>query len=85
MEACLPALLAGLHEHHGPVVILVDEFDKPLMDAAEDPERFAEAQEVLSRFSAILQAESSRLRLCLSEWGASDRNLHAGSLEGSDL
>jgi len=42
------SLVMQLHKAHGPVVILVDEYDKPLVDSLTNEEQFYENRKVIS-------------------------------------
>lgn len=40
-------LVHALHQKHGPVVVLVDEYDKAMVDLLADEKRFEENREVI--------------------------------------
>ncbi len=59
-------LLDRLHDHTGrQVVVLVDEYDKPLLDVLQDPEQFATHRDYLRGFYGILKGSARHLRFVL--------------------
>ncbi len=59
-------LLDRLHDHTGrQVVVLVDEYDKPLLDVLQDPEQFRINRDTLSGFYGILKDSAEQVRFVL--------------------
>ncbi len=59
-------LLDRLHDHTGrQVVVLVDEYDKPLLDVLQDPEQFATHRDYLRGFYGILKGSARQVRFVL--------------------
>ena len=50
------ALVMQLYKAHGPVVILVDEYDKPLVDVLLDEARFYENRAVISMLYGTMKS-----------------------------
>lgn len=50
---------------YGQVVVLVDEYDKPLIDYLDDPEKMAENRVIFKNFYSILKDSSKHIRLLL--------------------
>ena len=48
---------------HGQVVILIDEYDKPLIDYLDDPDRLAENRQVFKSFYSVLKDADRYIRL----------------------
>ncbi len=55
-------LIRRLGKAQGPVVILIDEYDKPLIDVLENAERADHHQTVLKNFYTIIKASDEFLR-----------------------
>lgn len=55
-------LLEKLHAQHGKVVVLIDEYDKPIIDYIDNPEQADENREILRSFYAVLKDSSQFLR-----------------------
>jgi len=49
-------------EYKNPVVVLVDEYDKPILDNIEDTEKAVEIREVLKDFYSVLKASDQYLK-----------------------
>ncbi|SEP88583.1 PD-(D/E)XK nuclease superfamily protein [Ectothiorhodospira magna] len=59
-------LIRQAHEHHGQrVVVLVDEYDKPILDNITDPERATALREGLKHFYSVLKDADPHLHFCL--------------------
>ena len=59
-------LLHRLHEHTGrQVVVLVDEYDKPLLDVLSDPEQFETHRDTLGGFYGVLKDSARQVRFVL--------------------
>jgi hypothetical protein len=58
-------LIEELHEKHGKVVVLIDDYDKPIMDCLEhnDIEKAKANQKILLRFYSILKDAGTYTRL----------------------
>jgi hypothetical protein len=50
------------HTTASPVVVLVDEYDKPILDNIDHPERAAEIREGLKNLYSVLKAQDAHLR-----------------------
>lgn len=62
IPGCLSALIRQAHAQSGQrVVVLVDEYDKPMLDNIEHPERAAEVREGLKNLYSVLKAEDAHL------------------------
>jgi hypothetical protein len=56
-------LIQGAYEQTGqPVVVLIDEYDAPIMDALHEPDRLTEVRKVMRNFYASLKANDSCLK-----------------------
>ena len=55
-------LIKQLHAQHGKVVVLVDEYDKPLVDHLDRPERLEANRELLRAFYGVLKDSDPYLR-----------------------
>ena len=51
----LKVLINKLYEHFGSVVVLIDEYDKPITDNLNDLEKAEEMREALSKFYIVLK------------------------------
>lgn len=58
-------LLEKLSEREGQVVLLVDEYDKPLVDYLDDPAQAEENRDVIKNFFSIIKDSGSLLRFVL--------------------
>jgi hypothetical protein len=59
----LDELIQGAYSKTGnPVVVLIDEYDAPIMDALHDPDKLPEVRKVMRNFYASLKANDSILR-----------------------
>lgn len=59
-------LLRTAHEMTGqPVVILVDEYDKPLLGIEENPDLYAARQSMLKSFFGVLKSEDRHIRFAM--------------------
>lgn len=59
-------LIDGLREKAGqPVVVLVDEYDKPILGAIKDAEVVQDNRETLQSFYSVLKQEDKNIRFCL--------------------
>ncbi|MDY5968074.1 MAG: AAA family ATPase, partial [Sphaerochaetaceae bacterium] len=61
-DANLKNLIIQLYEQHGPVVILIDEYDKPLSDSIDNVQRAVEIRDVLRGFYEVIKSSASYLR-----------------------
>ena len=62
----LEELIHKLHRKTGkPIVVLVDEYDKPILDNITDPEKAAELRDGLRNFYSVLKAQGARLRFVM--------------------
>lgn len=57
-------LIHQLHENSGPVVVLVDEYDKPLLGHLAKPS-VIEIQEILKNFYSVIKSTESKQRFAL--------------------
>ena len=58
------SLIAGAHAQRGlPVIVLVDEYDKPLVDLLDNPEKMAQNREILRGFYSVLKGCEEHLKL----------------------
>ncbi|WP_242470044.1 ATP-binding protein [Allochromatium vinosum] len=63
IPGCFGDLIRHAHTHYGqPVVVLVDEYDKPILDNIDHPERAAEIREGLKNLYSVLKAQDAYLR-----------------------
>jgi len=58
-------LLDGIYKIHGVVVVLVDEYDKPILDNINEPQKANEMREVLRSFYTTLKSCDEYLRFVL--------------------
>lgn len=58
----LRELIIELNKEHGAVVVLIDEYDKPLVDVLLDEKRFKENREVLNNLYSGLKGLDKKLR-----------------------
>ena len=66
VRARLRDLLVRLHAANGcPVVVLVDEYDKPILDCIDQPERARAMRELLKNVYSVLKDLDDRLRFVL--------------------
>jgi hypothetical protein len=63
-RACLGELIRKLSEH-GRVVILIDEYDKPILDHLEDLERAKIARDVLQDFYSVIKEHDAELHFVM--------------------
>ena len=61
-DANLKNLIIQLYEQHGPVVVLIDEYDKPLSDSIDNVQRAVEIRDVLHGFYEVIKSSASYLR-----------------------
>ncbi|MEA3239958.1 MAG: AAA family ATPase, partial [Pseudomonadota bacterium] len=62
----LHEFIRKLHHKTGqPVVVLVDEYDKPILDNITNPEKAAELRDGLRNFYSVLKAQSAHLRFVM--------------------
>jgi hypothetical protein len=63
IPGCFGDLIRRAHTHYGqPVVVLVDEYDKPILDNIDHPECAAEIREGLKNLYSVLKAQDAHLR-----------------------
>ncbi|NEX23212.1 ATP-binding protein [Thiorhodococcus mannitoliphagus] len=63
IPGCLGDLIRHAHRQSGQrVVVLVDEYDKPILDSIDHPERAAELRERLKNLYSVLKAQDAHLR-----------------------
>ena len=65
LNIMLMELLAGLYKSYGQVVVLVDEYDKPILDNLSDLKKANEMREVLRSFYTALKSCDEYLRFVL--------------------
>lgn len=65
LNMMLMELLMWLHKREGQVVVLIDEYDKPILDNLSDLEKAAEMREVLRSFYTVLKSCDEYLRFVL--------------------
>lgn len=58
-------LIEKLHEQHGQVVVLIDEYDKPILDNLSDLNRANEMREILRSFYTTLKGCDEYLRFVM--------------------
>ncbi|MDR3189254.1 MAG: ATP-binding protein [Prevotellaceae bacterium] len=59
-------LISGAHRQTGRrVVVLIDEYDKPLVNTLDDPERHSALREMLKSFYGILKSADAHLRFVM--------------------
>ena len=63
--AQLEELIIGLSRQHGQVVVLIDEYDKPILDYLHDVEQAKAHREVLKNFYSVLKPLDPHLRFVL--------------------
>ena len=57
-------LILKLHlKHKKPVVVIIDEYDKPVLDLLDSPEQMEAVRKSLQTFYSILKSEESNIRL----------------------
>ncbi len=62
--SCAETLDTVLHlvsQHQGPVAVLIDEYDAPILDNLDNPEKIQDFRKVLRQFYKVLKASSSSL------------------------
>ncbi len=65
LEGRFSDLIYGLRKKTGqPVVVLVDEYDKPILDAINNPDLAHKNRETLQGFYSILKDEDDSIRFC---------------------
>ena len=62
MKPVFKELLGKLYEQHGPVVVLIDEYDKPLSDSIDNVQRAVGIRDVLRGFYEVIKSSASYLR-----------------------
>ncbi|MBK1703564.1 ATP-binding protein [Halochromatium glycolicum] len=63
IPGCFSELIQRAHERHGQrAVVLIDEYDKPILDNIEHPERAAALRDGLKNLYSVLKAEDAHLR-----------------------
>jgi hypothetical protein len=63
IPGCFAQLIQGAHQVHGqPVVILVDEYDKPILDNIEQPAVAAGQRDGLKNLYSVMKAEDAHIR-----------------------
>jgi hypothetical protein len=50
-------------KHNKPVVVIIDEYDKPILDLIKEPEQMEAVRKSLQSFYAVLKPQESNLRL----------------------
>ena len=58
-------MIAGLYDQGGPVVVLIDEYDKPILDKIGDLEAAEAMREALRSFYTVLKDYDSHLRFVM--------------------
>ncbi len=63
VPGCFGDLIRHAHDRHGqPVVVLVDEYDKPILDNIDRPEAAADIREGLKNLYSVLKAQDANLQ-----------------------
>ncbi len=62
---CLKELILLLNEKYTKVVVLIDEYDKPILDNINDPAMAQTMRDILRQFYTILKAQDGNLRFVL--------------------
>ncbi len=63
-RACFSELIRLAHQHYGrQVVVLVDEYDKPILDQIEKPELAADIRDLLKDFYSVIKDSEQHIRL----------------------
>jgi len=63
IAGCFAELIERAQERHGqPVVVLVDEYDKPILDNIDRPDIAAEIREGLKNLYSVLKAQDANLQ-----------------------
>ncbi len=65
IEDALGDLIRALFQKFGPVVVLIDEYDKPVLDAVEEPQKAEAMRSVLASFYARLKGCDASLRFVM--------------------
>ena len=66
IEDCFEELIAALHKKTAQrVVVLVDEYDKPILDNIEEPETAREIRDGLRNFYSVHKAQVAHLRFVM--------------------
>ncbi len=66
VDDCFEELIQELHHKTGQrVVVLVDEYDKPILDNITDPEIASELRDSLRNFYSVLKAQGAHLRFVM--------------------
>ena len=55
-------LLLGIYKNYGAIVVLIDEYDKPILDNINNPEKANEMREILRSFYLTLKSSDEYLR-----------------------
>lgn len=64
IEIFLQELIWSLEEKHKkPVVVIIDEYDKPILDLIDEPKEMEAVRKSLQSFYSVLKSEESNLRL----------------------
>ena len=64
IELFLQALILRLKQKYNkPVVVIIDEYDKPILDLINKPEEMEAVRESLQTFYSVLKSEEAKLRL----------------------
>ena len=58
----LQELISALHRHHGPVVMLVDEYDRPLINNLEDTAILNQFREIMKELYSCLKDSGKQMR-----------------------
>ncbi|GHV34358.1 ATPase AAA [Synergistales bacterium] len=58
----LRLFIRALYAKHGPVVVLIDEYDKPILDFFREPEKAIEIRAILRDFYIQIKAEDALIR-----------------------
>lgn len=62
----LEEIIEKLHQKHGQrVVILIDEYDKPILDVLEDPETAEKNRQILSNFYGVLKPLGDKIQFLM--------------------
>ena len=67
-------ILALSEKYNGKVVVLVDEYDKPLVDSLTNEQRFEENRHVLRKLYGTMKGLDGHLRFCLLYTSPSPRD-----------
>ena len=56
--ACLAQLIIKLYEKHGPVAVIIDEYDKPILDHIDDKEMVEQMQKLMRSLYGVFKGNN---------------------------